>query len=100
MRRIFDGGQPLYRTRIRETECSNVAIGPRLHSGPLDRVVAVAAFILVRRELTFGRVAPTNVLNHDGITASDSFVEGSPSGRSVIFPVWRAIDEHRKSALG
>ena len=91
MRRIFDGGEPLDRAGIGEAKGADVAVGPGLLRGPLDGVVAVAAFVLIGREIAVGSVAAADVLDDDGVTACDRFFE-SLCLRSARIPCRRACD--------
>src|SRR5215470_13155686 len=94
MRRIFDSGEPLHRTGIGEAEGANDAVGPGLNGGPLNGVVAVATFVLVRVEVAFGFVAAADVLDDDGVAACHGFEESGPRVWRAVFAVRRAIDEN------
>src|SRR5579871_4272482 len=100
MWRIFYSSQPLHGARVRQAKRADDSVRPWLRSRPLNRVVAVAAFVAVCIEFTFAGVASTHVLNHDGVASHGGLVEGSPLFGSVVLAIRRAIDENWEFSAG
>ena len=98
VRRVLDRGQPLHRARIGKPKGSNRAVRPGLARCPLDGVVAVAAFVLIRTELAAGGVPPANILHHDCISVLDRMTERGVLLQCRFFAVRSAIYQHWKSA--
>src|SRR5688572_4947570 len=91
-------GQPLHRARIRKAVGSHPAIGPGLPGRPLDRVVAIRAFLPVRIEVSVRRIAAAHVLHDDRIAARHGLLVNAVAARRAMFPVRRTKDEHREPA--
>src|SRR5215470_2795933 len=99
MRRIFDRGEPLHSAWVRKPKRSHISVRPWLLGGPFNRVVSVVSFALVRIEFTVGGVAAAHILNDHRIAPRDRFWKSGPGLWCVVLPVWRAINEYRKSSL-
>ena len=100
VRRVLDSREPLHRSGIRQPECADATVRPRLPCSPLDRVVSVAPFILVRPELTVRRVPAAHVLHDDCIAAFDRVCEGCVVLQRVVLAVRGSVDERRKASVG
>src|SRR5215469_6796269 len=99
MRRTFNGGEPLHRTRIGKTKSSHSSIRPWLAGSPLDSVVTIPSLVFVRAKLSLGLKSAANILNYDRIAAIDCVLESRVLLLRCIFPIGRAIDEHRKFSV-
>ena len=82
---------------IGKPESSNRAVRPGLPRRPLDGVVAVAAFVLIRTELAVGSVASANILHHDRVSVLDRMPKRGVLLQRRFFAVRRAVDQHRET---
>jgi len=88
--------EPLRRAHVRRAVGADVAVGPALARGPLDRVVAVARFVGKAIPHTRRGEPPAAILHHHVVTgfggAQSVERAGEHSGHRLV--VGRAVEEH------
>lgn len=93
----FDGGEPLHRAGVAQTEGADPPVRPRLPRGPFDGVVAVAALLEVRLEGAAGLVSSPYVLQDHRVPPSDGGLYQRRGVRQLVPAVRGAVHQDRKT---
>jgi hypothetical protein len=71
MRIVAQRRFPLHDPEIRPAHHADLAVGPGLAGNPIDRFIAILAFVVQLFEVAFGFVTASHILHHHGVPVID-----------------------------